>query len=268
MEDGTSTEDVFEKKPVEEETKTETTEETKEEPAKEDTLEKKTEVDSVKETLTETQALLKRYKEQVSGSQEEAEKLKVKIKELEEKIPPVKEALPELTAEEKSTRDYLKKLGFFPKDEMDKIIQDKVAPFHAKEAARYKGEQKRILTGFIESKPDLGEIKDPEGVKMKQVLGKLRRITPADPFNPNDSLGEDLELAYNWAFKGEVNQEALVKAKAEGRAEGHEASEAKVGAGTSAQSSTQKRQRSSEQEELLKEWGVDDESINKTMEKK
>lgn len=267
MEDGTSTEDVFEKKPVEETTETETTEETGVEPVEEDTS-KKTEADSAKEALAETQALVKRYKEQVSGSQEEAEKLKTKIKELEAKIPPEKESLPELSAEEKSTRDYLKKIGFFPKDEVDKMIQDKVAPFHAKEEARNKGEQKRILAKFIQSKSDLGEIKDPEGIKMKQVLGKLRRITPADPFNPNDSLEEDLEWAYQKAFEGEVNQEALVKAKAEGRAEGHEASEAKVGAGTSAQSPASKRQRSSEQEEILKEWGVDDESYSKITEKK
>lgn len=268
MEDGTSTEDVFEEKPVKEESETETIEETTGEPAEEDTS-KKTEADSVKEALAESQALLKRYKEQVSGSQEEAENLKTKIKELEAKIPPeIKEPLPELSAEEKSTRAYLKKLGFFPKDEVDKIIQDKVAPFHAKEAARNKGEQKRILEKFIGSKSDLGETKDPEGIKMKQVLTKLRRITPADPFNPNDSLREDLELAYNWAFEGEANQEALVKAKAEGRAEGHEASEAKVGAGTSAQPSAPKRQRSSEQEEVLKEWGVDDESYSKITEKK
>ena len=264
---GTSTEDVF-GNPVEEETekteetKTEETEET-EEPVEEDTSEK-TELDLAKETLAETQALLKRYKEQVSGSQEEAEKFKIKIKELEARIPPEeKEALSELTPQDQQTKAYLKKLGIFTKDEVERIVQEKVAPFQAERTARERSEQKRVLGEFIKSKSALGENKDPEGVKMQQILAKLKRIAPADPLDPNASLKEDLELAYKWAFGEEIQKEVLSKAEAKGRAEGHEAGEAKVGEGTSSQTSTSKRQRTPEQEAVLKEWGVDDETYLK-----
>ena len=258
MADETSTEET----PKEETPKEETTEE----PVEEDTSQK-TELDSYKETVKESQELLKRYKEQVAGSQSEAEKLREKIKELESKTPPKKEES-QLSEQDRAYRDYLKKLGMFTKDEVETMVQDRIAPFQAKEEARGKGEQKKILDAFIESKPDLAKDKDLEGSKMQKVIAKLKRITPADPFNPNASLKGDLELAYDWAFGEETNQEALSKAKAQGRAEGHEAGEAKVGEGASAPSTSSKKTRTAEQEALLKEWGVDDETINKKTEKK
>lgn len=229
----------------------------------EDTTEEKTELDSVKETLTETQAREKRYKEQVSGSQAEAERLKKENEELKSKVPPEEESLSELSPQDHETRAYLKKLGVFTKEEVEKMVQEKVAPFQAEREAKRKSEQKGVLDKFIKDKPDLGDEKDPEGIRMQKVFGKLKRITPADPFDPNSSLEEDLERAYNWAFEGETNKEALSKAKAEGRAEGHEASEAKVGEGASASSPTSKKQRTSEQEEMLKYFGVGDETITK-----
>lgn len=250
---------------TEETPKEETLKETTEEPVEEDTSQK-TELDSYKETLKESQELLKRYKEQVSGSQAEATKLKAKVEELESKTPPKEES--QLSEQDRAYRDYLKKLGMFTKDQVETMVQDRIAPFQAKEEARGKGEQKKILDAFIESKPDLAKDKDFEGSKMQQVIAKLKRITPADPFNPNASLKEDLELAYDWAFGEETNQEALSKARAKGLAEGHEAGEAKVGEGASAPSTSSKKTRTPEQEALLKEWGVDDESINKKTEKK
>jgi len=259
---GTSTEDVFEEKPVEEETKAGTSKETEAEPTGEVTPVEKTELDSVKGELSETQVRLKRYKEQVSGSQEEAEKLRDKVKELEAKMPPAKEELPpDLSPQDLETRNYLKKLGVFTKSEVDKIIQEKIAPFQAEKVARARSEQRKVLENFIQAKPELGNEKDPDGLRMKQILSKLKRIAPADPFDPNSSLEEDLELAYKWAFGEEIQKEVLSKAEAKGRAEGHEAGEAKVGEGASAQTSTQKRQRTPEQETILREWGVDDESI-------
>jgi len=245
----------------------ETPEETTTEPLVEGTTEQKTELDSTKETLAETQATLKRYKEQVSGHGPEVEKLQAKIKELEGKIPPEKEPLSELSPQDQEYRAYLKKLGMFTKDEVEKMVQEKVAPFQAEREAKGKSEQRKVLDKFIKDKPDLGNEKDPEGIRMQKVLDKLKRITPADPFDPNASLEEDLERAYNWAFEGETNKEALSKAKAEGRAEGHEASEAKVGEGASTSSPTSKKQRTSEQEEMLRYFGVDDESISKQKEK-
>jgi len=237
------------------------------EPAEEDTSEIKTELDSVKETLAETQVTLKRYKEQVSGHGPEVQRLQKKIEELEARIPPEKEPLTELSPQDQETRAYLKKLGVFTQKEVEKMVQEKVAPFQAEREARGKSEQKKVLEKFIKNKPDLGDTKDPEGVRMQRVLGKLKRIAPDDPFDPNASLETDLELAYKWAFEEETNKEALSKAKATGRAEGHEASEAKVGEGASTSSPAPKKQRTSEQEEMLKYFGVDDESISKKMEK-
>lgn len=224
----------------------------------EDTSE--TELDSVKKALTETQEQLKRYKEQVSGSQEEALRLKKELDETKAKIPQEKQTEPdsELTSEDRQYKVYLKKLGLYSKDEIEKMVQEKVAPFQAEREARNRSEQRKVLDEFIKKHPDL-----EKDERMVAVKDKLRKIAPSDPFNPNLSLGEDLEHAYKWAFEGETNQEALSKAKAEGRAEGHEASETKVGEGASTSSETSKVQRTSEQEDLLKRWGVADEDLTK-----
>lgn len=258
METGTSTEET----PIEE-----TPEEKTEEPAEEDTSEQKTELDSVKETLAETQEVMKRYKEQVSGSQTEAEKLRTEITELKSKIPQKEESPSELSEQDLQYKAYLKKLGMYSKNEVDKLVQDRIAPFQAKEAAKAKANQKAILDKFIKGKPELSSVKDIDGSKMQKVIAQLKRITPIDPLNPNTSLDKDLELAYKWAFEGETNKEAISKAKAAGRAEGHEAGEAKVGGGASVKSTHSGKQRTSDQEAILKEWGVDDDTIKKNKEK-
>ena len=230
-----------------------------EELIEEDTSEKKTELDSVKMALTETQEQLKRYKEQVSGSQEEALRLKKELEDTKAKIPQEKtEPDSELSPEDRQYKTYLKKLGLYTKDEIEKMVQEKVAPFQAEREARNKSEQRKVLDDFIKKHPDL-----EKDERLAVVKDKLRKIAPSDPFNPNLSLGEDLEHAYKWAFEGETNQEALSKAKAEGRAEGHEASETKVGEGASTSSETSKIQRTPEQEDLLRKWGVADEDIKK-----
>lgn len=237
------------------------------EPAKEDTLEKKTEAGTTEEAQVETQTKLKRYKEQVAGSQKEAKELKEKIKELESQIPPKKEPSTQLSPQDEAYKSYLKGLGMYSKEDVDKIIEDKTAPFRTRAEAQEKSRQKKIIAEFVKGKPDLSEAKDPEGIRMKKVIARLKRITPADPFDPNASLEEDLGRAYNWAFEKETRQEALEQAKAEGRGEGHEAADTKVGEGASAKSTSPKKTRSAGSEALMKEWGVDDDSINKTEKK-
>ncbi len=249
--------------PEGEEEETETPEEEKTELAEEDTSEKKTELDSVKATLAETQEALKRYKEKDSGHEEGVRKLQDKIKDLEVKIPPTQELPSELSPEDKQYREYLKKLGVYTKVEVEKMVQDRIAPFQQKEDARGKAEQKRVLDKFIANKPELAADKDIDGSKMQKVIAQLKRIAPLDPLSPNTSLEEDLELAHKWAFEGETNKEALQKAKAEGLAEGHEASETQVGEGASVKSPASKKQRTPEQEETLREFGVDDETLAK-----
>jgi len=224
-----------------------------------------TELDSVKKTLAETQAQLKRYQEKDSGHEEGVRKLQDKIAELESRIPQAKteESSPDLSDQDKEYRNYLKRLGYYAKSDVDKMVQERIAPLQAKEQAKARGEQKRILSEFIKGKPELSESKDPDGTKMQRVIARLKRIAPEDPLEPNLSLNEDLETAYKWAFEEETNQEALIRAKNEGRAEGHEASETKVGEGASTSSPSSKKQYSPEAEEVMREWGVDDESLTK-----
>jgi len=237
----------------------ETAEET-ETPAEETQEETKPEVD-YKTKFVESQSEAMRLRS-------EATRLKEELDATKQKEPVVKEPQSELSAQDQAYQDYLKKLGMYTKGEVEKTIQDKIAPFQAKEDARRKGQQKKILDGFIKSKPNLAKGKDPGGASMQRVINTLKRITPADPFDPNSSLGDDLEWAYREVFGKETNQEALSKAKASGLAEGHEAGDTKVGEGASAKSATQKKTRTSAQEAILKDWGVDDATINKQTEKK
>ena len=240
-------------------------EELPKEPTKEDTSGQKTELDSAKEALAESQAKEKRYREQVAGSQTEAERLKKENEELKSQIP---EKPPlELSPEDKEQRDYFIRMGLVPKEEVAKMVQEKVAPFQAQLSAREKSLQKRTLDRFKE-KHNLTEAEDPDGFKLQRVISKLKRVAPADPLNPNLSLKEDLELAHKWAFDEETNKEALSKATAKGRAEGHEASETKVGEGASVTAAPSKKHYTSEQEAIMKEWGVDDETLTKKQEKK
>lgn len=240
-------------------TSTEVVEPTGEETPEEETL------DSVKATLRESQELNKRYKEQVSGSQSEAQKLKERVSEL-ESVESDNEgvAKEELSKEDSDYANYLKKVGMVPKAEVEKMIQTRLSPFEAKETAKNKKVQQEILDDFVGNKPQLSSEKDIDGTKMQKVVNMLKRITPSDPFDPNSSLKEDLELAYGWAFKEDKTKEAIDRAKAEGRAEGHEASDIKVGSGASSSSTSKSnKNRSPEQEALLKDWGVNDESYNK-----
>ena len=234
-------------------------EDTSKKTEEEDTSDEKTELDSVKTALAETQEKLKRYREEESGHKDGVRKLQEEIQELKSKIPQEKkESDSELSPEDRQYKTYLKKLGLYAKDEIEKMVQEKVAPFQAEKEARNRSEQKKILDYFVKNHPDL-----EKDERMAVIKDKLRKITPTDPFNPNLSLEEDLEHAYKWAFEGETNQEALSKAKAEGRAEGHEASETKVGEGASTSSESSKVKRTPEQEDLLRKWGVADEDIIK-----
>lgn len=224
--------------------------------AGEDTPEQTTEADSAR-ALAESQAQAKRYKEQVSGSQAEAERLKRENEALKAQQPP-QESDSELSQEDRTYRDYLKKLGLYDKDEIAKLVQEKVAPLQAEREARNKTEQTQIINSFIKAHPEL-----ENDTKLDMVKDKLKKIAPTDPLNPNLSLSEDLEHARRWALEGETNKEAISKAKSEGRAEGHEASETKVGEGASISSQPAKKQRSPQSEDMLKRFEVDDESLSK-----
>lgn len=237
----------------------------------EDQTSQPTELDSLKETLKETQSQLKRYKEQESGHQDGVRKLQERIQTLESQISQKgekDESLSGLSQEDLQYHNYLTdKMKVVTEDKLKKILQEQIAPFQAEQGARSKAEQKKIINEFIARHSDLQEKNDPEGKKMSQVISRVKRFAPADRSNPNADLDEHLEDAYYLAFREETNQEALHKAKAEGRAEGNEASDTQVGEGASTSSTSSKKQRTPEQEEVLRDWGVDDESIEKQSKK-
>lgn len=230
--------------------------------------EKKTDTESVDETKAETQELLKKYREQLAGQTKGFDKVLKRIEDLEAKIAGTNkqpESPPEtsLSDEDKPYIDYYKKLGFIAKDDVEKMFQERIAPLTKTQEATQKAEQQRILNDFIQNHPELSKEQDVNGDKMGKVIEKLRRVAPEVPSNPNLSLKDDLETAYNWTFGKSDLEEFRQKAKAAGAAAALEALETQVGGGSSVAAPKKKKTRTPEQEAMLKNFGVDDETISK-----
>lgn len=229
---------------------------------------KKSESDSDNKVESESQKeLLKRYKEQLSGQQKGFDKILQKLEEQDKKIADLSQAKKPssetISDENRPYKEYYKKLGFIDQEDMEKEFQKRIAPLTEGQKAAQKAERQKSLDSFIKKHPDLSKEEDPAGDRMQKVIEKLRRVAPAVPSNPNFSLDEDLELAYNWAFGKSDLEEFRQKAKATGQAEALEALEAQVGGGSSVATTKKKKVRTPEQEAMLKRFGVDDETLSK-----
>jgi len=239
------------------------------EPAEKPDSEKIKGVDPDAEIPSETQQqeeTLKRYKEQIAGQTKGFEKLTKKIEELEEKLSqkPSESSSQksDISDDDKPYADYYKKLGFVKKEDMEQEFEKRIAPLTEQKKQEQKAQQQSIINDFIKKHPELSKEEDPSGEKMSKVVEKLRRVAPVVPSNPNHSLKEDLELAYNWAVGKSDLEEFRQKAKASGKLEAFEALETQVGGGSSV-TPPKKKSYTPEQEKMMEKMGVDDEKLSK-----
>lgn len=238
------------------------------EPASKSDDDKIKDVDPDAEILSGTQDLLERYKQQIGGITKGFQDFGKRLDKIDETIAgisqkPQSPSDAPTSDDDKPYVDYYKKLGFVAKEDVEKMFQERLAPLQEGQKATQKAEQQQVLNEFIKEHPEFSKEEDPAGEKMTQIIEKLRRIAPVVPNNPNYSLKEDLELAYNWAFGKSELEEFRQKAKAAGASAALEALETQVGGGSSISAPKETKSRTPEQEAILKEWGVDDETLSK-----